>query len=158
MKIIRLKQLSPRTEKTYLSWVRSFSRFIGSRSPDGLSSKHVKNYLTFLAAEKRVSASTQNSAFNALLFFYHYILESDIGDIKNVVSKGLRIKSTFDFFGKASQRSNVDLKVRTFCRVHRSCRTLRFNPAPDASIRQDAIQGGGQRPGPHPPARGGPRL
>jgi integron integrase len=85
IKIIRLKQLSPRTEKTYLSWVRSFKRFIGSQSPYDLNSKHVKNYLTFLAAEKRVSASTQNLAFNALLFLYRYILECDIGDIKNVV-------------------------------------------------------------------------
>ncbi len=85
VKIIRLKQLSPRTEKTYLSWIRSFKRFIGSQSPYDLNSEHVKNYLTFLAAEKRVAASTQNLAFNALLFLYRYILECDIGDIKNVV-------------------------------------------------------------------------
>jgi integron integrase len=85
VKMLRLKQLSLRTEKTYLYWVRSFKSFSEGRSPFDLRSAHVKNYLTFLAAEKRVSAPTQNQAFNALLFFYRYILDCDIGDLGTVV-------------------------------------------------------------------------
>lgn len=85
MKAIRLKQLSLNTEKAYLSWLRSFFHFQKGRSVGNLRSIHVKRYLTYLAAERRISAATQNQAFNALLFFYRHILNQEIGDLGDVV-------------------------------------------------------------------------
>lgn len=43
-----------------------------------------KKFITHLAVKKQVSASTQNQAFHALLFFYRYILEKEFGDFKNI--------------------------------------------------------------------------
>jgi site-specific recombinase XerD len=85
VKMIRLRQLSLRTEKTYLSWIRSFQRFLDDRSPYDINSDHVKNFLTYLAAERKVAAATQNQAFNALLFLYRYILDEDIDNLADVV-------------------------------------------------------------------------
>lgn len=85
VRMMRLRQLSIRTERTYLNWVHSFQRFSKGRSPDTLDGDLVKQYLTYLAAEKHVSASTQNQALNALLFFYRFVLDKDIGDLANVV-------------------------------------------------------------------------
>ena len=67
-RIMRLKHLSMRTEKTYLGWVRRFYAFAGNRPPEALAGKDVKDFMTHLAVEDRVSASTQNQAFNAILF------------------------------------------------------------------------------------------
>ncbi|WP_319521647.1 phage integrase N-terminal SAM-like domain-containing protein [uncultured Desulfosarcina sp.] len=53
VKAIRLRQLSLRTEKTYLYWLRSFSQFFKDQSPYDLKGGHLKNYLTFLAADVR---------------------------------------------------------------------------------------------------------
>jgi integron integrase len=77
--------LSLRTEKTYISWIRSFQRFLDDRSPYDINSDHVKNFLTYLAAERKVAAATQNQAFNALLFLYRYILDQDIDNLADVV-------------------------------------------------------------------------
>lgn len=85
VKLIRLRQLSHKTEKTYIYWLRSFRRFAEDRSPSSVRSADVKSYLIYLASERRVSASTQNQAFNALLFFYRYILDLEIGDLGDVV-------------------------------------------------------------------------
>ena len=64
---IRIRHYSYRTEKTYIDWVNRFLRYIKDtdiKKPDdfNLDSDDVKNYLTFLALKKRVSASTQNQA------------------------------------------------------------------------------------------------
>ena len=83
--MIRLRQLSIQTERTYLSWIYSFCRLTNGCSPDALDGVHVKHFLTYLAAERRVSASTQNQDFNAIFFFYRYVLDKDIGDLANVV-------------------------------------------------------------------------
>ena len=83
--MLRLKQRALTTERTYLSWLRQFYVFLGGRSPFNLDSTHVKNFLTHLAVDKRVSKSTQNQAFNAILFFFRYVLEKDIDDLNGVV-------------------------------------------------------------------------
>jgi integron integrase len=85
VKMIRLRQLSLRTEKTYLNWIRSFQRFLDDRSPYDINSDDVKKFLTYLAAERKVAAATQNQAFNALLFLYRYILDQDIDNLADVV-------------------------------------------------------------------------
>lgn len=85
VKMIRLRQLALRTERTYLNWIRAFHRFNEGCSPYELESDQVKHFLTHLAAEKRVAAATQNQALNAILFFYRFVLDKDIGDLASVV-------------------------------------------------------------------------
>ena len=84
-KMIRLKQLRPTNEKTYLRWLRSFYLYTKGSSPLGLDSNHVKNFLTHIAVEKKVAKSTQNQAFNAILFFFKHVLEKDLDDIQDTV-------------------------------------------------------------------------
>jgi integron integrase len=85
VKIMRLKHLSFSSEKTYIGWLRSFGRYLGYRHPDHIDGAHVKDFLTWLAVERRVSASTQNQAFHALLFFFRHVLNKDIGDLGRVI-------------------------------------------------------------------------
>gem|GEM_PF-2970548 len=65
---------SPATGKTYTYWVRQFQGFVKSRPAEGVSSQTAAAFLTDLARRKRVGASTQNQAFNALLFFFRKVL------------------------------------------------------------------------------------
>ena len=65
---IRLKHYSHRTEKTYKHWIKHYILFHNKTHPDKLDGKALNAYLTYLAKEKHVSASTQNLARNAILF------------------------------------------------------------------------------------------
>ncbi len=64
---IRVRHYSPKTLSSYYGWARKFQTFVRSKSPALLDSDDVKRYLTWLAMERDVAASTQNQAFNALL-------------------------------------------------------------------------------------------
>lgn len=81
---MRTRHLSPRTEETYLGWMRRFLTYAGARSDD-LAEAHVGRYLTELAVQEKVSASTQNQALNALLFFFEHALGKKLGLIDGVV-------------------------------------------------------------------------
>ena len=70
----KLRHLSPRTEQTYLAWVRRFVRHFGGRHPRDLGDREVGDFLTTLAVDRHVSASTQNQALAALLFLYREVL------------------------------------------------------------------------------------
>ncbi len=82
--VIRLKHYSLRTEQTYLQWIKRFILFNGKRHPSYMGEKEVSNFLTHLAVKEKVSASTQNQAFNAILFLYREVLKQELGWIKNV--------------------------------------------------------------------------
>jgi integron integrase len=81
---IKSRHYSRKTLKAYAGWSRKFQIYLKHRSPDDLSSEDVKKYLTYLAVTCKVSASTQNQAFNALLFLFRHILKKDFGDQKDV--------------------------------------------------------------------------
>jgi integron integrase len=81
---IRVKHYSIRTEHAYVDWVRRFVRFHGKRHPAELGAKEVEAFLTYLAVEGRVAASTQNQAKSALLFLYKEVLGSELPWLKNV--------------------------------------------------------------------------
>ncbi|MBD3322847.1 MAG: integron integrase [Chitinivibrionales bacterium] len=81
---IKLRHYSPRTLKSYRSWVRHFQSFTRSKDAGLLSTADVKAFLTFLAVKRNVSASSQNQAFNALLFLFKNVLKKDFGEIKDV--------------------------------------------------------------------------
>lgn len=81
---IKLRQYSSRTLKTYATWIRKFQAYLKSKSPVLVESADAKKFITYLAVEKQVCASTQNQAFNALLFFYRHILKKDFGNFNNI--------------------------------------------------------------------------
>ncbi|MFH0785096.1 MAG: integron integrase [Pseudomonadota bacterium] len=82
---IQVRHYSPKTLKTYRQWLRQFQAFTRSKPPESLSATDVKEFLTWLAVKKEVAASTQNQAFNALLFFYRFVLNKEFGKIEGVV-------------------------------------------------------------------------
>ena len=79
---IRDLRMSPSTESAYVGWTVKFIFHFGIKNPADMGGKEVTEYLSWLATEKRVSASTQNQAFNALLFLYHRVLEKPLENIK----------------------------------------------------------------------------
>ena len=81
---IKLRHYSKSTLRTYTTWVRQFQGFTKSKDPKLLGTKDVKEFLSHLAVQKKVAASTQNQAFNALLFFFRHVLKSEFGDLKDV--------------------------------------------------------------------------
>jgi integron integrase len=82
---VRFQHLAYSTEKTYRSWIRRFIGFCNNAPPGTIQSSHVKKFLVHLAVEGNVSASTQNQAFNALLFLFRYVLEKEFDVSDNVI-------------------------------------------------------------------------
>jgi integron integrase len=82
---IRVRHYSPKTLKAYRQWVGHFQTFTRSKNPESLSSADVREFLTSLAVDRKVSASTQNQAFNALLFCYRHVLHKEFGKVEGVV-------------------------------------------------------------------------
>ena len=72
---IRYLHFSIRTEESYLYWIRFFIRWSGTRHPRDMGAPEVTAFLTFLANERKVSASTHRVALSALLFLYQKVLE-----------------------------------------------------------------------------------
>ena len=75
---IRVKHYSIRTETAYLDWIKRYIRFFDKRHPREMSAAHVERFLTHLAVEKDVAASTQNQAKSALLFLYKEVLAVEL--------------------------------------------------------------------------------
>ncbi len=82
---IRARHYSLRTEKAYVFWIRRFVRFHNNRHPRDLGAPEVESFLTHLAVDARVSASTQNQALAALLFLYRDVLEANLPWLGSVV-------------------------------------------------------------------------
>ena len=71
---IRFKHYSRNTEKTYVSWIKQYILFHGKRHPKDMGKVEIEQFLSYLATTRKVSAPTQNQAFNALLFLYTQVL------------------------------------------------------------------------------------
>lgn len=82
--VARFRHLSLRTEEAYRNWIKRFIFFHGKRHPRDLDAEAVRSFLTHLAVNEHVAASTQNQAFNALLFLYKQVLQMDTPDIQGV--------------------------------------------------------------------------
>lgn len=72
---IRARHYSPRTEKTYIYWIRFYIRFQKMRHPEELGVKEVVEFLEYLAVERNVSPATQALVLNALSFLYKQVLK-----------------------------------------------------------------------------------
>jgi len=75
---IRTRHYSRRTEKAYAHWIVRFLRFHRMRHPDSMGEAEISRFLSSLAVDRRVSASTQNQALSALLFLYRDVLSRDL--------------------------------------------------------------------------------
>jgi site-specific recombinase XerD len=82
---IRVRHYSIRTEQTYAFWVRRYILFHRKRHPLDMGEAEVREFLTNLATQGEVAASTQNQALNALIFLYRHVLERPLGDLGEVV-------------------------------------------------------------------------
>jgi hypothetical protein len=85
--VMRFKHYSLRTEKTYREWIKRYILFHGKRHPREMGPPEVSRFLSDLAVNGRVAASTQNQAFNALLFLYREVLGQEMGPLQDVVSE-----------------------------------------------------------------------
>jgi integron integrase len=81
---IRVRHYSIRTEDAYIHWIRRYILFHGKRHPIDMAEAEVGGFLTSLAVEADVAASTQNQALNALNFLYRHVLEKPLGDLGNI--------------------------------------------------------------------------
>jgi site-specific recombinase XerD len=77
---IKARHYSRKTLIAYANWSRKFQNYLKDKAPKELSATDVRDYLIYLAVKCNVAASTQNQAFNSLLFLYRHILKRDFGD------------------------------------------------------------------------------
>lgn len=78
--VIRANHFRYSTEKTYIAWIYRFILYHDKRHPNEMAGKEIAEFLTDLAVDKKVSASTQNQALNALVFMYKKVLKIPIDD------------------------------------------------------------------------------
>jgi integron integrase len=81
---IKLRHYSPKTLKAYRGWTRHFQTFTKAKDYQTLTPQDGVDFLSYLAVEKQVSASSQHQAFNALLFLYRHVLKKEFGEMKGV--------------------------------------------------------------------------
>ena len=81
----RVRHFSLRTEDAYAAWAERFIRFHGIRHPETMAEPEVNAFLTHLAVDRNVAASTQNQALAALLFLYEYVLDRPLDRVVGVV-------------------------------------------------------------------------
>jgi len=84
---IRQKHYSIRTEQAYTDWIRRFILFHGKRHPAAMGELEIEAFLTHLAVNRNVAASTQNQAFSALLFLYREVLEKELAFVNATRAK-----------------------------------------------------------------------
>ena len=81
---IRLKHYSFRTEQAYLHWIKEYILFHKKRHPLDMGKSEVSQFLTHLAVNRKVAASTQNQALSALLFLYSQVLDQPFDWLEDV--------------------------------------------------------------------------
>jgi integron integrase len=82
---IKVRHYSSKTLLAYRSWIQKFQTYTQSKDPQQVTMADVKGFLSFLAIHKKIAASSQNQAFNALLFLFKHVLEKDFGNVEGVV-------------------------------------------------------------------------
>ncbi|WNZ23707.1 integron integrase [Leptolyngbya sp. NK1-12] len=90
----RLKHYSYRTEETYVQWIRRYILFHQKRHPKDMGSAEIEAFLTHLAVQEQVAASTQNQALNALLFLYREVLKLEVAQVNAIRAKPSRYLPT----------------------------------------------------------------
>lgn len=81
---IRVRHYSIRTERSYIDWTVRYIRFHDCRHPEDMGEAEVAAFLSYLAVDQRVAASTQNQALNALVFLYKAVIGRPLGELNGV--------------------------------------------------------------------------
>jgi len=88
-RLLRMKHYSYSTERTYLHWIKRFLDYGTQTREKGtvaaFEADDFKNFISYLALKEKVAASTQNQAFNAVLFFFRNVLCKEVGDLGNTI-------------------------------------------------------------------------
>jgi len=82
---IRVRHYSIRTEEAYVQWIKRYIYFHGKQHPRDLHESHVTAFLTHLATERNVAASTQNQALCAIVFLYRHVLKRELGSFEGLI-------------------------------------------------------------------------
>ena len=109
---LRLKHYSYRTEQAYVDWITRYILYHGKRHPQEMGAAEVQAFLTHLAVEKNVAASTQNQALSALLFLYREVLHQDQENLNALRAKKLKRLPT------VLTRAEVGLHNRCMTGIH----------------------------------------
>jgi site-specific recombinase XerD len=82
---LRIRHYSRRTEKAYIAWIRRYILFHCKRHPLDMGAPEITRFLSALAVDRNVAASTQNQALSALLFLYREVLDLDVPWLDDLV-------------------------------------------------------------------------
>lgn len=82
--VLRTKHYSIKTENSYVQWVKRFILFNNKQHPGEMGEKEINRFLSYLAVEKKVAASTQNQALCAIVFLYKHVLRRDLGNFGSI--------------------------------------------------------------------------
>src|SRR6266436_6932333 len=82
---LRSRHYSRRTEEAYVAWIRRYILFHGKRHPMEMGAPEITRFLSFLAVDGKVAASTQNQALSALLFLYREVLLQEVPWLDDLV-------------------------------------------------------------------------
>jgi len=82
---LRVRHYSYDTEKSYIRWIKQYIFFNGKRHPSELGETDVNLFLTHLAIQKNVAASTQNQALCAIVFLYKNVLQKELGTFGDII-------------------------------------------------------------------------
>lgn len=82
--VLRAKHLSVRTEQAYVQWIRRYILFHQKRHPQEMGEQEIRAYISHLAVNAKISASTQTVALSALLFLYRDVLKKDLPYVHHI--------------------------------------------------------------------------
>ena len=88
--VIRLRHYSPRTEESYVNWIRKYVLYHNKKHPRDMGEKEIRDYLNYLSLTQNVSYSTQNQALNAIIFLYKNVIKKELGNLN--FEKAKRVK------------------------------------------------------------------
>jgi integron integrase len=128
---LRLQHASIRTEEAYVQWIIRFILFHNKRHPRDMGPREIESFLNHLAGQRRVSASTQNQAFAAILYLYHQVLSIKLPPIDSlrarrperlpVVLSVEEVRAIFDRM-QGRERLMLELLYGTGMRLLECCR------------------------------------
>lgn len=96
---LRTNHYSPKTEESYVGWIKKFIIFNGKKHPNELGNVEIQKFINYLAVDRHVSASTQNQALQGILYLYKNVIKKEIGWIDNI-KHAVRVKHLPVVFSK----------------------------------------------------------
>ena len=112
---LRVKHYSLRTEQIYVDWIKRFVWFHGKRHPKDMGAAEIETFLSNLAVERAVSASTQNQAKSALLFLYKEVLQIELPWLENVTQAKVPKRLPVVMTQNAVRPKNRSGRIRHVC-------------------------------------------